>query len=76
MKGGKYLYLKFKKIITEKGITPYRISKDTGISQVTLSDWKHGRSIPKVDKLIKIANYLNLTLEELLHEEQEDTIET
>lgn len=46
------------------------VSKNTGISQVTLCDWKKGRSIPKVDKLIKISNYLNVSLEELIFKEQ------
>lgn len=66
MKGGKVLYDKFRQIIEKRGITPYKVSKATGISQVTLSDWKHGRYKPKVDKLIKIAKYLNVPLEELI----------
>lgn len=64
------MYNKFRQLINDKGITPYRVAKDTGISQVTLTDWKKGRSTPKVDKLIKIANYLCVPLEELLEEKK------
>ena len=31
--------------------TVYRVSKDTGIAASTLSDWKSGRSVPKLDKI-------------------------
>lgn len=60
------LYEKFAQLINERGITPYRISKETGISQVTLSDWKHGRSEPKLDKIIKITNYLGIEITDLI----------
>lgn len=50
----------------ERGITPYRVAKDTGIAQSCLSDWKNRKSIPKVDKLIKISAYLDISLEELV----------
>jgi transcriptional regulator with XRE-family HTH domain len=42
------------------------VAKDTGISQATLSDWKNGISVPKVDKLAKIADYLGVSLDYLL----------
>ena len=60
------LYDKFRQIIENKGITSYRVSKDTGISQSTLSDWKKGLYTPKLDKLLKIAEYLSVPLEELI----------
>jgi transcriptional regulator with XRE-family HTH domain len=63
------LYDRFRQLLNEKGITPYRLAQDTGISQTTLCDWKSGKSKPKLDKLIKIANYLNVSLEELIKEE-------
>lgn len=60
------MYEKFKKIIDTRGITPYKISKETGISQVTLSDWKRNKSNPKTDKLKKIAEYLGVAIEDLI----------
>lgn len=60
------MYAKFDKLLKKKGITPYRAAKEIGISSVVFTDWKKGKSSPKVDKLIKIANYLGVTLEELI----------
>ena len=34
-------YTRFSEIISQKGITPYRVATDTGISPMTLSDWKN-----------------------------------
>lgn len=56
------MYQKFLLLLEERGITSYKVAKETGISQVTLSDWKNGRSVPKVDKLQKIANYFEVPI--------------
>lgn len=56
------MYGKFQALLKERNIKPYRVSKDTGISQVTLSDWKRGRSTPKLDKLITIAKYFGVPI--------------
>lgn len=52
----------------KKDVTPYRVSKDTGISQPTLSDWKTGRSKPKIDKLLKLAAYFDVDVTVFLNE--------
>lgn len=59
------MYEVFAKLLQEHNVTPYRIHKETGVSQTTLSEWKKGRSAPKVDKLQKIADYFGVTLEYL-----------
>lgn len=41
------MYDKFESLLKEKGVTPYRVHKETGISTATLSDWKNGKSQPK-----------------------------
>ena len=60
------MYDNFVKIIQEKGITAYRVAKETGISPTVFSDWKSGKSFPKIDKIKKIANYLNISEDYLL----------
>lgn len=62
------MYENYEKILKEKGMTTYQVCMGTGISQTTISDWKKGRSKPKVDKLIKIAKFLGCSLGELLSE--------
>ena len=51
------MYTKFVDLLEKNGITAYKVAKETGISQSTLSDWKNGVSQPKIDKLKKIADY-------------------
>ena len=51
-------------IRNEKGLTDYRVAKDTGIGTATLSNWKNGKYTPKADKLAKIAEYLGVSPDE------------
>lgn len=60
------MYKKFERLLKERNLTPYRVSLDTGIAQSTLSDWKIGRSKPKVDKLKILADYFGVPLEYFL----------
>lgn len=60
------MYEKFKALLDERGITAYRVAKDTGLSSVVFTDWKNGKSNPKVDKLKKIADYFGVTIEYFL----------
>lgn len=60
------MYSIFSEILQKMGITPYRLCKDTGISQSTLTNWKNGNYVPKIDKLRKIADYLGVSLEYLM----------
>lgn len=60
------MYDIFAKLMAERGLTAYRVSQDTGISQATLSDWKRGRSVPKLPKLQVLADYFGVTVEQLM----------
>ena len=62
------MYEKFEKLLKENGITPYKVSKDTGIATSTLSSWKTGEYVPKVDKLQILADYFGVPLEYFLKE--------
>lgn len=68
----KKLYELFEKLLREHKTTIYRVSKDTGIPQTTLYEWKAGKSTPKVDKLLKIAQYFGVSLEYLLEGGEKD----
>lgn len=63
------IYSNFKHLLEENQVTPYQVSKATGISQSTLSDWKTGRAKPKADKLLKLAKYFGVTVDYFLNEE-------
>ena len=60
------MYEIFERLLKAKGISAYRVSKDTGISTATLSDWKTGKSTPKADKLQKIADYFCVSVDYLM----------
>lgn len=60
------MYEIFAKLLKAKGCTAYQVSKATGIAQSTLSDWKNGKSIPKADKIQKIADFFGVSAEYLM----------
>ena len=59
------MYENFIKIVNNKGLTPYKVSKGTGISGATLTSWKNGTYTPKLDKLSKIAEFLGVDLSDI-----------
>lgn len=58
-------------IMKEKELTAYRVSKDTGISQASLADWRKGRSKPKIDKLQILSEYFGVSISYLTGESNE-----
>ncbi|WP_127058834.1 helix-turn-helix domain-containing protein [Veillonella ratti] len=60
------MYERFEQLLKENNVTPYRVSKETGIPTATLSSWKKGTYTPKNDKLQLIADYFNVSLEWLI----------
>lgn len=64
------MYEIFSKLLQKYGVTPYKVSKETGISQSTLSDWKRGISTPKTDNMKKIADYFGVSVEYLMTGEE------
>ena len=64
------MYEIFRQLLQKNHVTAYQVSKATGISQSTLTDWKNGRSNPKPDKLKKIADYFGVSVDYLLSGEE------
>ncbi len=61
------MYEIFEQLLQLKGVSAYRVAKETGISQASLSDWKSGKvKQPSADKLQKIADYFGVTVDYLL----------
>lgn len=58
-------------MLQKYGVTSYKVSKDTGVTQTSLSNWKSGRSTPSVKTLQKIADYFGVTIEYLTTGEEE-----
>ena len=56
------VYEKYVELRDSRGISDYRVSKDTGITKSTFSDWKNGRSSPKIEKLKILADYFGVDI--------------
>lgn len=50
------------------GVTDYYISKQSGVSTSTLSEWSKGLYCPNADNLLKICEVIKVPLEEILVE--------
>lgn len=70
------MYEIFQKLLDKRGLKAFDVSKATGISSSTLTDWKKGRSVPKQDKMQKIAEFLGVSLEYLMTGEEKEGGET
>ena len=68
------MYEIFAKLLEERGVTAYKVSKATGIAGSTFSDWKSGRSTPKQDKLQKIADYFGVSVDFLITGKEETAV--
>ena len=53
-------------LMKEKGITIYKLSKDTGISSTTFYAWRKGDYTPKREKIELIADYFGVTYDYLI----------
>lgn len=70
------MYEIYCKLRDSKGLKDSDVVKATGITKSTFSDWKSGRSNPKDDKLCKIADFFNVSLDYLMTGKQpEFTVE-
>ena len=56
----------FEKVIQEKGLTVADVSRGTGINQSTFSNWNTRRNLITGEIAIKIAQFLNISLDYLM----------
>jgi transcriptional regulator with XRE-family HTH domain len=53
-------------LMDNKGVTAYKLSKETGISESVISRWKSGEQSPSISNLVKVAHYFQCELSELM----------
>lgn len=56
-------YERFAKLLQERNVKAAHVSKATGIATATLTEWKNGKYVPKVDKLRLIAKFFGVPIE-------------
>ncbi|WP_436633190.1 helix-turn-helix domain-containing protein [Latilactobacillus sakei] len=62
------MYNKIKILAKEQGVSINKMEKDLEFGSSTISKWS--KSILSVDKLKKVADYLDVTIDELLRDEE------
>ena len=60
------MYTKYVQLRNAKGVRDSDVAKATGIQPSTFTDWKNGKSNPKLEKLIKIAQFFDVSIEEFV----------
>lgn len=54
------------KLMNDRGVSAYRLSKETGIAQSGISEYRAGKTIPGIEKLNILASYFGISVEELV----------
>lgn len=60
------------KVINEKGYTYNLISKKTGIPQSTISGWFNRGNSPRLEDIVRIADFLQCSVDYLIGRENEE----
>lgn len=63
MRGNYELYAALR---DSRGLTDNKVSKLTGIPQTTIANWKRKGNILRVDRLMELADFFEVPLEELI----------
>lgn len=63
------------KIMKERNISNYEMSKKTGISDSLIGYWRKGERTPKADNIINISNFLEVSTDYLLGKSEQPTIQ-
>lgn len=65
------MYEIYQKLLDMNGVKSADVARATGISNMTFSDWKKGKSTPKMDKIEKIAKYFGVTTDYMMGRKSE-----
>ena len=68
------IYERYCKLRDERGMKDADVAKATGIGKSTFSDFKSGRSIPKMEKLQKIADLFDVSIAVFLKDDIESQV--
>lgn len=70
------MYEIYQRLLDEKGLKNSDVSRGANVSNMTLSDWKRGKTTPKTDTMQKIADFLGVSVDYIMTgKENQFTIE-
>lgn len=61
---------KLKECRTREGLTQVQIAERLSVSRKTVSSWENGRSIPDIQTLLELSDLYQLSVDELIRDEQ------
>ena len=59
------MYEIYQQLLDEKGLKNSDVSRGANVSNMTLSDWKNGKTVPKTSTIKKIAEFLDVSVDYL-----------
>ena len=63
------MYEIFAVLLHNYGVRPADVARATGLHPSVFTDWKKGKSTPKIDKMQKIAEYFGVSVDYLMGNE-------
>lgn len=57
------MYNRYEKLRSEKNVTTSEVCRETNIDPATMSHWKQNLYTPKLDKLVRIADFFEVPLD-------------
>ena len=64
------MYANYEAIRKARGLSDYAVSKKSGVPATVISNWKTGRSTPKLPAMIKMAEVLECDVMEFVDEKE------
>ena len=64
------LAAKFKQLCTERGTTPYKIARHSGLSSSTVSCFLTGKTVPRIDTMMILCNQLGISITDIFDERE------
>lgn len=72
--GNKLLSEKLYKLRKNSGLSQEQLAEQLNVSRQAISKWEQGTAVPESEKLIAISNYFSVTVDYLLKDDTEDTM--
>lgn len=63
------LAAKFKQLCAERGTTPYKIARHSGLSSSTVSCFLTGKTVPRIDTMMILCNQLGISITDIFDEQ-------
>lgn len=61
---------RFEQLCEERGTTPYKIARYSGLSSSTVSCFLAGKTVPRIDTVMMLCNQLGVTVTDIFDERE------